>query len=453
MRKLLYSLTSTRRVPYQKKTATCGNLSFLSRNMCTMRHAEEEDPAGFLPDEDRLQNVDLAPEASSSNRSDLHARFTADLNKVLMSPQEYRAMMRSLNSKQQEVVMFHRKWCKDAIFAMKHDRPMPQFKVYLSGPGGVGKSHIIKLVHYLTVLLTAFTGTAAFGIEGMTLHSSLGFTSGPKNKKEYQPAGSEKLNTLRSQLSKLKLLIIDEVSMVGADLLYHVHRRLQDICETSDPDSRFGGVSVLAVGDLYQLQPVGQNHVFGLPSDSYARLHGSLWEENFRLMELTESMRQRDDQHFAQLLMRVRTATCTQGDITLLKTRVVKKSDNSYPANALHVFKTNKEVDQHNAEHLKKLPNPVFDIKAVDQKKDVQTGLIDVVISTKPSDTGGLREVISVAVGARVMVTVNIDVSDGLENGVCGTVVGIENTGSTVHIIFAVPIKRQDVQFFAGRGR
>ncbi|KAM9332830.1 ATP-dependent DNA helicase PIF1-like [Pholidichthys leucotaenia] len=371
---------------------------------------------------------------------------------------------------------------------------MPQFKVFLSGPGGVGKSHVIKLVHYATmkllkplsghfdpdelpVLLTAFTGTAAFGIEGMTLHSSLGFSSGPKNQKQYQPAGSEKLNTLQSRLSKLKLLMIDEVSMVGADLLYHAHRRLQDICGTSDQDSHFGGVSVLAVGDLYQLQPVGQSHVFGLPSDSYAPLHGSLWEEIFKLMELTESMRQKDDQHFAQLLMRVRTATCTQDDINLLKTRVVTKTDSSYPANALHVFKTNKEVDQHNAEHLKKLPNTVFDIKAVDQKKDVQTGLIDVIISTKLSHTGGLREVVSVAVGARVMVTVNTDVSDGLANGVCGTVVGIESSGSSVHTIFvkfdsrrvgmqaiansqykqsypeAVPIKRQDVHLFAGRGR
>jgi hypothetical protein len=52
--------------------------------------------------------------------------------------------------------------------------------------------------------------------------------------------------------------------MVGADLLYHIHRRLQDITGKSD---RFGAISILAVGDFYQLQPVGQNHVFGLPSD------------------------------------------------------------------------------------------------------------------------------------------------------------------------------------------
>jgi hypothetical protein len=128
------------------------------------------------------------------------------------------------------------------------------------------ESHIIKLVHYetmkllkslsghfepddLPVLLTAFTGTAAFGIEGMTLHSALRISCGPGSNKQYQPASSDKLNTLRSRLRKLKLLIIDEVSMVGTDLLYHIHRRLQDIMGRTDPDSRFGNISILAVGD------------------------------------------------------------------------------------------------------------------------------------------------------------------------------------------------------------
>lgn len=63
-------------------------------------------------------------------------------------------------------------------------------------------------------------------------------------------------------------------------------------------------------------------------------------------------MRQKDDDHFAQLLMRVRTASCTAEDITVLKSRVVLKTDADYPAQALHVFKTNKEVDDHNSEHL-----------------------------------------------------------------------------------------------------
>ncbi|CAI9726637.1 Hypothetical predicted protein [Octopus vulgaris] len=118
--------------------------------------------------------------------------------------------------------------------------------------------------------------------------------------------------------------------------------------------------------------------------------------------------------------------------ITLLKTRVITKEDTDYQVNAFHVFKTNKEVDEHNTEHLK-LFHLIYDIKAIDKKKAVQTGLTDVAIYTKASDTGDLREVLSVAVSTRMMITVNIDVSDSLANGVCGTVVRIDNTGSGIH--------------------
>ncbi|CAH1233099.1 PIF1 [Branchiostoma lanceolatum] len=418
------------------------------------QQAEGLTVGGEMSEEDQRENIDLTPQSTSNHRSELHARFTAELNKVRMSSEEYRTMMRSLNSKQMEVLRFHRKWCKDTIIALKHDKPAPQYTIFLSGPGGVGKSHIFKLVHHetlrlltplsgryfdpndLPVLLTAFTGTAAFGINGMTLHSALSLGCGGK---EYQPLSSDKLNTLRLRLGKLKLLIIDEVSMVGADILYHVHRRLQDICGNSDPDTRFGGVSILAVGDMFQLQPVGQRHVFSEPSSDYAKLHakikGSLWEENFRMIELTESMRQKEDQDFANLLMRVRRAACTESDMNILKSRVISKTNPCYPTEALLVFRNNKEADEHNLKHLTKLSSKVFEIKAIDTKKDLRTGLTNVAISTKPSGNCGLREVLSVAVGARVMVTVNVDVSDGIVNGAFATVVAIDSTGLDVQTI------------------
>ena len=444
------------------------------------------------PQEDGI-NVDLEQEQAPA-RSELHQRFSAELNKSIMTRAEYCEMMRQLNKEQREAVFFHRKWCKETIVALKNNEKPPQYNVFLSGPGGVGKSHVIKLVHYdtlallrphsnyfepdeLATLLTAFTGTAAFNIDGLTIHSALGLSSGPRSKKEYQPAGSEKLNTLRSRLGKIKLLVIDEVSMVGSDLLYHIHRRLQEISGASGPDSRFGNVSILAVGDLYQLQPVGQGHVFQLPSDPYARLHGSIWKENFQLLELQQSMRQRGDVVFADLLMRLRKGQCTEEDLDLLQTRVISKQDQLYPADVLHVFKTNKEVDEHNSDHMLKLATEKFNIKAIDKKKDLKTGQLDVQISSKASDTGGLREVVSVAVGARVMVTVNIDVADGLSNGVVGTVTGIVRNNQDVQTVLvkfdsnrvgqkamrdseyrqqyhgSVPIKRVDVSFSVGSGR
>ncbi|CAI9717543.1 Hypothetical predicted protein [Octopus vulgaris] len=87
----------------------------------------------------------------------------------------------------------------------------------------------------LHVHFTAELKTAAFGIEGMILHSALGFNCGHKTSTQYQSTGCEKLHMLCSRLSKLKLLIIDEVSMAGA--IDYIHHRLQDICRNSDPDS------------------------------------------------------------------------------------------------------------------------------------------------------------------------------------------------------------------------
>jgi hypothetical protein len=78
----------------------------------------------------------------------------------------------------------------------------------------------------------------------------------------------------------LTILIIDEISMESAKDLYHIHRRLCDIKCTSDPDTYFGGVSILAFVDLYQLPPMGAKPVFSLPENALARLDGSLWENH-----------------------------------------------------------------------------------------------------------------------------------------------------------------------------
>ena len=75
----------------------------------------------------------------------------------------------------------------------------------------------------------------------------------------------------------------------------------------------FGGVTILAVGDLYQLPSVGQAPLFSTVRDCYAQLYGSgsLWLDNFLMIELTEVMRQRGDSAFSELLCRVRTNSCT----------------------------------------------------------------------------------------------------------------------------------------------
>ena len=121
------------------------------------------------------------------------------------------------------------------------------------------------------VLLTAPTGVAAFNIQGMTLHSVLLLGT---SKFSSQPLTQDKLNTLRTKLFNLQLLIIDEISIVGSNMLFQIHKRLQQLKGKGD-DTTFGDISILAVGDLYQLQPVAQPHIFAQVGDAYARLHRS----------------------------------------------------------------------------------------------------------------------------------------------------------------------------------
>ena len=361
-------------------------------------------------------------------------RFDTQTDTNLMSSAEYCKKMRQLNKEQQNIVQYHRKWCKSLIRAARHNKPVPKaYKVFISGPGGVGKSHVIDLLkndthrllrylpsvhpHDVLSLVCAPTGTAAFNISGMTIHSTFFI---PVAMKQYRTIGADTLNTLRNKLNNLKVVIIDEISMVGSHLLYQIHRRLEEIKGSNSQDSTFGDITMIAVGDLYQLPPVGKTYVFDHPDDSYAKLQDPLWYQ-FQLAELTQIMRQKDDAVFAQLLNRVRTATCSKGDIALLKSREISPDMQNYPMDILHVYSTHKLVNEHNSKMLSKIHETIHTVKAIDSKKDISSG-IDIKFPEKISETGGLETSLKVAIGCRVMLTYNLDVTDGLSNGATGTV-------------------------------
>ena len=433
--------------------------------------------------EEQSRNIDIEGEDQEQNHS--KALYTKEVDKALLTNAEYKKMTSSLNLKQKQFMEHYRHWLRAVCEALHNNDTIPQFNIFLSGPGGVGKSHIIKLVHHETsvlkqkicifqpnniiILLTAFTGTAAFEINGMTLHSALGFTTSTK---DYVSLSCNKLNTIRLFLSNLLVLIIDEISMVGSDFLYKVHRRLVEIKGCEAP---FGGVSILAVGDLFQLPPVCQGQIFDEPSIPLARLEGSMWKSKFFFFELTESMRQRDDLCFSELLGRVRIGTCTSEDYDVLMSRNIEVTD--HLADVLHVFCTNKAVDQHNCKMLKDKVSSVFTFQSVDKARVSEAGLINFNFSNlKQNDTGGLRELVEVGAGDRVMLTINVDVADGLVNGVCGTVVGFDSEiVADIKIIFiqfdnprvgrqsrqnrssifpdAVVVERKEVSFSVKRGK
>ena len=110
------------------------------------RHIEQEDLDA---------NANLHQEHSNTP---LLQHFAAELNRELMSPEEYRAALRGLNKKQRQVVMFHRAWCKKALVALRSGQQVEPYRIFLSGPGGVGKSHVISIIRNDTVKFLRLSG-------------------------------------------------------------------------------------------------------------------------------------------------------------------------------------------------------------------------------------------------------------------------------------------------------
>ena len=111
----------------------------------------------------------------------------------------------------------------------------------------------------INVLLLAPTGKAAFNIKGNTIHTALAIPAS-QSLRNYKPLDLSRLNTLRCQLGSVKLIFLDEISMVGnAMLSTQINNRLKDLKECALP---FGGVSIIAIGDLFQLPPVMDRYIF-----------------------------------------------------------------------------------------------------------------------------------------------------------------------------------------------
>ena len=210
---------------------------------------------------------------------------------------------------------------------------------YLTGHGGAGagKSTVINLVtkwcHMILskegdeiecpyIVKTAFTGTASSNVEGQTLHTAFGFTFDNKHYSLSDKKRDEKRNTFKN----LKMIIIDEVSMVKADMLYQLDLKLQELKEKVGIP--FGGVAILDFGDILQLRPVMGAFAFEKPKNpefhATFKLHNR-WEK-FQVLNLEINHRQGEDKEYAETLNRIRVRKMNEDDITKLKTRVRPKA-------------------------------------------------------------------------------------------------------------------------------
>ena len=257
---------------------------------------------------------------------------------------------------------------------------------------------------------------------GTTINTALAI---PKEAGDIVPTMSDQRKTqLRLLLTDLKLIIVEEISMVGNTTLLHIHQRLKEIFGTLS-SQLFAGISIITVGDLCQLPPIHKRFVFDMyKNDLYNLCHP--WKR-FKMIELTKIMRQKDELAFIAVLNRIRTSSQTEDDITLLQSRSITLSDPYYPSNALHIWAENAPVDEHNRKKIEELPGTLYIIKANDQyPPNIRKQDIDRLLQKNRSETGGLDNEILVKEGARIMLTTNISISDRLINGQIGTVFKID---------------------------
>ena len=367
---------------------------------------------------------------------------------IMLPDDEYLTLLRSLNLRQREFFNHIVHWIKCK------DEPVYAF---LTGGAGVGKSVVIRALYQTLyrilnlkdgenpddkrILLCAYMGFAAFNISGQTICSAF-------HKKMYQGTynhlSADELNTFRIKYRHLKVVIIDEISMVGNMTLSFIDTRLQQLTGSK---AAFGGLSVIAVGDLYQLKPVGD---FLICLDLKSSLARNLWKELFTMYELVDIMRQKDDLAFAQLLNRLRLNEMTEEDKQVLQTRVFDRDTGDYPKDAVHLFARNFYVKKHNDNILSQLPGEKFVIPCHDNvvSANIPAKECQTLINSLPDDyskTGQLMKSLTVVVGMIVVHTANVDVEDGLTNGATGVVKQIDfrmegtNRPSIIWVLFDDP--------------
>lgn len=230
--------------------------------------------------------------------------------------------------------------------------------VFITGKAGTGKSTLLRYFRETTrkpVVVLAPTGVAALNVGGQTIHSF--FRLKPQDFIEPDtmtpPRGRSHL-----LMRMLQTLVIDEVSMVRADILECIDRLLQ--LSRGRPGEPFGGIQMILIGDPFQLPPVVSDpdvhaHFLRRYGGPYFFRSPSLREARLRLIELQKNYRQ-DDPVFIDVLNRVRENRLDQATMEILNRRVQSRQE-AFDGDAyVTATPTNAIAQSINAEYLARLP-------------------------------------------------------------------------------------------------
>lgn len=293
--------------------------------------------------------------------------------------------------------------------------------LFLTGKGGTGKSYLVDYIkgwcdsRKLQYVVCAPTGIAAINVGGSTIHKmfrpGIGIID-PKKKMCQNPDA-------RKVLEKADVIIIDEISMVRADLFRFVGNTILDIWKHQDKSKR---KQLLVVGDFYQLPPVLDEEK---EAEAYKTLYGNRLyafetEQWVRLqlqsMELQENMRQ-VDKEYIKALDAIRDGSATPEDLAVFK------ADEPDPT-AITICGTNRQAQAINEGNLQQL---------IRNHRKKRVYISQEEGSVQPSDYSRVDPKLSLAIGARVIM-LNNDPDKRWVNGSFGTVTGLGESVVNVQI-------------------
>ena len=322
-----------------------------------------------------------------------------------------------------ELDLDNKEW-QDALQIVNYTRR----SLFLTGKAGTGKSTFLRYVADNTKkknVILAPTGIAAINAGGSTLHSFFRLPFHPllPNDSRYNRRNIKETlkytSAQRKLLREVELIIIDEISMVRADIIDFIDKVLRVYTRSYEP---FGGKQLLLVGDIFQLEPVVKEEDRQLLQPFYPSAYffnAKVWQQMpIVSIELRKVYRQTDDR-FIGILDRIRTNTATDGDLSLLNARVDKSVTLSSSLNIILAARRD-VVDYTNEQRL----------AALDGQPSVFYGIIkgDFPESSLPTPME-----LQLKPGAQVIFIKN-DKEKRWVNGTLGTVIAIDEEDGIVSV-------------------
>jgi ATP-dependent exoDNAse (exonuclease V) alpha subunit len=310
--------------------------------------------------------------------------------------------------------------------------------IFVTGREGTGKSNLLSFLVENTqknVAVCAPTGVAALNVGGVTIHSLFGFPFGILGEQDI----ARHLNRrTREVLAALDVLVIDEVSMVNADLMDAISKSMG--IARGRRKIPFGGAQLVMFGDPYQLSPVpGNNEERAYMSENYQSpwfFDAHVWrEDSLERFELGEIFRQSDEE-FKQILNAIRVGEVSQEMLDRLN-----QAGNRFPPHddVIRLATINASVDATNRERMSRLTTKPKTFEAVFTASDESA-----FGKTLPADP-----MLELKVGAQVMFIKNDDgkrTGEGtLKRWVNGTIGHVVDMPSSGGVVVEVDGERLDV--------